>query len=192
MKTYTLRPFAGWDAVEPIPIDRALWLPDAGISAEGRLAYSDDALRVRLTARERRIRAVERGPLGRPCEDSCLEFFLAPLPEDPHYINIEFNPNATLWLGLGDGASRARLLPERDWLSPRAFQLPDGWGIEYSVPYALLRLLFPGFSPVGTLRGNFYKCGDKTVQPHYLAWNPVSGATPNFHQPWDFGMFIFC
>ena len=38
------------------------------------------------------------------------------------------------------------------------------------------------------LRGNFYKCGDATVQPHYLAWNPVTSAVPAFHRPEDFGV----
>lgn len=40
------------------------------------------------------------------------------------------------------------------------------------------------------LRGNFYKCGDATVQPHYLAWNPVTSETPAFHRPWEFGEIV--
>ena len=38
-----------------------------------------------------------------------------------------------------------------------------------------------------TLRANFYKCGDDTAQPHYIAWNAVDHPTPNFHLPQYFG-----
>ena len=38
--------------------------------------------------------------------------------------------------------------------------------------------------------GNFYKCGDLTPHPHYLAWSPVTeGKT--FHRPEDFGELVF-
>lgn len=192
MRRCVIRPFTRWEDVEPLPIDHALWLPSTDIQAWGRIAWTGDALLLRLTARESAIRRVEQGPLGRPCEDSCLEFFFAPMPGDPRYVNIEFNPNACLWLGLGDGSFRTRLLPEQDWLSPAPFATPDGWGVEYRVPYAFIRTLFPAFAPAPghILRANLYKCGDKTERPHFLAWNPVTSETPNFHRPGDFGEMV--
>ena len=34
---------------------------------------------------------------------------------------------------------------------------------------------------------NFYKCGDNTVQKHYLTWAPIDTEKPSFHQPQCFG-----
>lgn len=191
MRCYVIRPFTDWDRVERLEIAERLWTPGADVAAWGQIARTADALRVRLTAREAHIRAVETGPLGHPWEDSCLEFFFAPVPGDPRYVNIELNPNACACIGLGDGSFRTRLLPEQDWLAPRTFVTPDGWGVEYRVPYAFIRTLFPGFTPGGVLRANCYKCGDKTPRPHFLAWNPVTSETPNFHRPQDFGEMRF-
>ena len=120
MKTYVLHRFIDWRRVAPLQIAEQLWREPVDIAAWAQLAWDDEGFRVRLTAREANIRAEETGPLGRPWQDSCLEFFFAPMPADPRYINIEFNPNACCCLGLGDGAERTRLIPERDWLYPRA------------------------------------------------------------------------
>lgn len=192
MKRYVIRPFTSWEDVERLNISENLWLEPADIAARGQIAREGDALRVRLTARESAVRAAESGPLGHPWEDSCLEFFLSPVPGDPRYINIEFNPNACVCVGLGDGRFRTRLLPEQDWFLPAAFRTPDGWGIEYRVPYAFIRTLFPGFDPASghVVRANCYKCGDLTPKPHFLAWNPVTAEAPNFHRPQDFGEMV--
>src|SRR5690625_7843138 len=40
-------------------------------------------------------------------------------------------------------------------------------------------------------RANFYKCGDETETPHYLSWNPIDTARPDFHQPSYFGRLLF-
>ena len=193
MKEYIIHRFTDWRRVERLEISEQLWRDPVDIAAWAQIAWDAGGLRVRLTAREANIRAEERGPLGSPWLDSCLEFFFAPMPGDGRYINIEFNPNACCCLGLGDGLERTRLVPGRDWLEPRAFTAPGGWGIEYRVPFALVRQLFPGFDPRpgDVIRANCYKCGDLTEREHYLAWNPVTSATPNFHLPCDFGRMRF-
>lgn len=192
MKEYIIRPFTYWEDMEALEIGERMWTAPVDISASAKIGYTEDALLVRLTAREALIRAEESGPLGHPWEDSCLEFFLSPVEGDPRYINIEFNPNACCCLGLGDGRERMRLLPERNWLEPEVFTAPDGWGIAYRVPFALLRMLFPAFraAPGTVIRANCYKCGDKTSHPHFLSWNRVTSETPNFHRPEDFGRMI--
>lgn len=67
----------------------------------------------------------------------------------------------------------------------------DGWDVTYELPFKLLRLFFPEFAPSGTIRGNFYKCGDLTAQEHYLAWNRVDAECPDFHRPEYFGTMSF-
>jgi hypothetical protein len=42
-----------------------------------------------------------------------------------------------------------------------------------------------------TIKGNFYKCGDKTSVPHFLSWNPIILPSPDFHRPDFFGEFSF-
>ena len=38
---------------------------------------------------------------------------------------------------------------------------------------------------------NFYKCGDLTVNKHYLAWQPVGTERPDYHRPEYFGPMVF-
>jgi Carbohydrate-binding family 9 len=40
-------------------------------------------------------------------------------------------------------------------------------------------------------KANFYKCGDKLAQPHFLAWNRIETPEPDFHQPAFFGDIEF-
>ena len=196
MKQYHIVRVSGepdWSAVPALAIDEQLWRPPVDISAWAQLAWDGERLYVRLTAREAHIRAEHTGPLGMPCEDSCLEFFFSPTPGDPRYFNIEFNPNGSLYLGFGDDKEAVRLLPERDWLGVRTRRTPDGWEVEYAVPFEFVRVFAPGFSPKGgdSIRANCYKCGDLTAAEHYLAWNPCTSDAPNFHRPQDFGLMIF-
>ena len=41
------------------------------------------------------------------------------------------------------------------------------------------------------LRGNIYKCGDRTAHPHYLSWAPIGTPSPDFHRPEYFGEVLF-
>ncbi|MBR1559206.1 MAG: carbohydrate-binding family 9-like protein [Clostridia bacterium] len=196
MKRYTIARVDGrpdWDAVPTLSIDEQLWRPPVDIAAWGQVAWDDGHLYVRLRAREKDIRAEHTGPLGMPCEDSCLEFFFSPVPGDPRYFNIEYNPNGSLYLGWGDGRDAIRLLPEREWLNPVTSRTEDGWTVEYAVPFGLVRMFAPDFRPVPgmAIRANCYKCGDLTAAEHYLAWNPCTSEAPNFHRPQDFGEMTF-
>jgi hypothetical protein len=40
------------------------------------------------------------------------------------------------------------------------------------------------------LRANFYKCADNTRIPHYVSWNPIEVASPDFHRPEFFGELL--
>ena len=196
MKEYTITRVNGrpdWTTIPALAIDEQLWRPRVDIAAFARIAWDDERLYVRLNAVEANIRAEHRGPLGMPCEDSCLEFFFSPTPGDPRYFNIEYNPNASLYLGFGDGRNPIRLLPERDWFAAAAGRTADGWQVEYAVPFEFVRMFVPEFQPTvgGAIRANCYKCGDLTAAEHFLAWNPCTSEEPNFHRPQDFGLMRF-
>ena len=196
MKHYTIARVTGrpnWKDIPVLNIDEQLWRPPVDISACAQLAWDDRRLYVRLRATEATIRAEHTGPLGMPCQDSCLEFFFSPVPGDTRYFNIEYNPNACLYLGYGDGRTSARLLPDRDRFEPEVTRTPGGWQVEYCVPFDFVQLFAPGFRPApgSAMRANCYKCGDLTPAEHYLAWNPCGGDRPNFHRPGDFGLMTF-
>lgn len=183
-----------WRGIERAPIDQRLWLPCAHISAYAQLAYDDSRLYVRLHAEEPQIRAENTGLLDQPCQDSCLEFFLSAAEQDPRYFNIELNPNLCLYFGFGTGRDDLMriLLPDgAKALNAACERTQAGWTVTYELPFRLLRLFFPDFTPAGTIRGNFYKCGDLTAQEHYLAWNHVDASHPDFHLPAYFGALHF-
>lgn len=184
-----------WSGVPSVSICEAYHPDPLDITATGQICYDDRALYLRLTAREKEIRAEYTGLLDSPCEDSCLEFFFSPIEGDTRYFNIEFNPNCCLYLGIGSCIDDlVRLIPENgNPLSPKAARTQDGWEISYQVPYSFVRRFFPDFRPESgkTIRANFYKCGDLTVHEHYFSWNRITGGKLSFHRPCDFGLLSF-
>ncbi len=197
MKTYTITRKAEdfcWENVPTLSIDNLLWSPEVPISAKAQICYDDSAMYVRLQAVEPDIRAENTQVLDEPCQDSCLEFFFSPIPGDNRYFNIEFNLNLCMWLGMGyDFPSNVRLVPEVNPFSPKAERTGDGWFVEYNIPHSFVRQFFPEYAPVSgnSIRANCYKCGDLTVQEHYLAWNPIDLPEPCFHCPQFFGTMFF-
>lgn len=184
-----------WNKVPALNIDTCIWLPDAGISAQAQLCYDEEAIYVRLSAEEANIRAEVTDVAGAPCEDSCLEFFFCPMPENNTYFNIEFNPNCCMYLGIGTNRyDLIRLLPEKEnLLGAKAARTEDGWEITYCIEAAFIRRFFPEFRAESgaMMRGNFYKCGDETVQKHYYCWNLLEPPKPDFHCSEFFGKLYF-
>ena len=198
MKTYTIvkKPEdMDWNLVPEAAIDCCQWGFWADVSAKAQLCYDAEAIYVRLTAREEKIRAQERGQTGMPYLDSCLEFFFSPVAESATYFNIEMNPNCVMYLGIGtDRYDLIRLLlPDGGNLDAEAEKTADGWALTYRIPASLIRWFFPDFviRSGAQMRGNFYKCGDKTETLHYFAWNPLECESPDFHRSEYFGQLIF-
>ncbi len=135
--------------------------------------------------------------------DSCVEAFLAnPAINEKEYVNFEFSASTYALVGRGVGRAGRTLydvekiatLPIEFHLlrNTAAFEGMDGgseWTLSVSIPLAEFGLAMPG-SDIGGLRlkGNFYKCGDGLAHPHYLMWNPVDTAKPEFHSPQCFGI----
>ena len=104
MNIYTAPHVSGapdWSAVPSAEIGNLLWTESCGVRAWAQLCWTEEALHLRLRAAERDIRAEERGLLGMPCRDSCLEFFFCPSAGDLRYFNIEFSPSGCMYLGFG-------------------------------------------------------------------------------------------
>ena len=182
-----------WSTIPAAPIDNLLWTPSVDITSQAQLCYDEEAIYVRLSAKEANIRAEEHGPLGTPCQDSCLEFFFAPVEGDDRYMNVEFSSTGCLFLGVGTNRYNiVRLLPQGDPFEAAPALTADGWEIIYQIPVSFIRQFFPDFAAESgkIIRANFYKCGDLTVQEHYFSWNPVTSVNPDFHRSCDFGQLI--
>ena len=197
MKEYTIARCNGkpdWTQIPELKIDSLLDTPPLPISAFAQVCYNDQALYVHLRAVEEHIRAELTGKLDEICEDSCLEFFFCPMPGDKRYFNIECNPNGCMYLGFGSNVDTlVRLIPETPPIQPEVMRTEDGWEIYYTVSFSFIRNFFPDFMPCAgyTIRANFYKCGDKTLTPHYYCWNPVPMQPCAFHNPDAFGTVHF-
>ena len=197
MKEYTIKKVQGtpdWSSVPTLPIDdRYFDTPDA-IEAHAQICYNEEAICVHLSTVEENVRAVERGPVGMPCEDSCLEFFFCPNEGDGRYFNIEFNSVGCMFLGMGPNVEELiRLIPEEEPFNPEIVKREDGWEIFYTVPYSFIRRLFPDFKVYSGKKiiANCYKCADKSEPPHYMAWSPIVGEPFRFHRTECFGNMTF-
>lgn len=182
-----------WDDIPVLNVDERPWTPETDIKMVQQLCYDENGIYIHQRAWEREIRAEGTELLSRVCEDSCMEFFFAPVPEDGRYFNIEFNPNGCVHLGFGHGRHDSiRLIPHdiKELFGVEANRLDDGWELFYKIPLTFIQQFYPGYELKSgrMLHANCYKCGDKTAAPHYLLWNPSTSDTPDYHRPQDFGV----
>ncbi|MDR2258013.1 MAG: carbohydrate-binding family 9-like protein [Treponema sp.] len=161
-----------------------------------RMAADDAALYVYMKTSETGLRAEERGFSGQVYTDSCMELFLMPDPaHSSRYLNWEFNPRGAMYLSLGTSRhDRENIRVEKylDFFQVKTEVQSGGWGLEYGIPVDFLRRYFPALKWLSghVMRGNFYKCGDKTDHPHYACWSPIDLPRPDFHCPLFFGDLI--
>lgn len=195
-KTYTAvyQPVPDWNTVPAVELSHMDWLKPCDIRAKAQACHDGENLWVRMEAEESDLRATLTGRLDQVCDDSCLEFFFAPLPGDDRYFNFEWNPLGTLYLGFGAARpTRVRQIVKKpdELFSPQPFRTESGWGIRFKIPASYIGLYIPGYTFEGEAACNFYKCGDRTEQPHYLAWAPLSSPAPDYHRRGDFGTICF-
>lgn len=200
MNVYEVFPAAAggpqWESLPKAPISNVQWLEAEGIQAWAQLCYDEKNLYVRLEAEEEHILKRYRGENDPVCMDSCLEFFFSAQEKGNRYFNVEINPYGACYVGFGRlRRQRCRLIHPRmkKLLKIRTFVTEKGWGVEYAIPVWFLEVYSPGFSlhPGKKLRGNFYKCAEDSVTPHFITWNKVDYYKPDFHRPEYFGQLIF-
>jgi di/tricarboxylate transporter len=186
------------DALPAHPIDQVNWAAFPGRpEAYFRIGYNKQGIWLHYSVREGSLRALAKNPNDPVYEDSCVEFFVASHAD--HYVNFEFNCIGTCLVGRGASRSnRMRLTPEEigtivrtGTLGDQPFGLREGdfdWDLTVFIPNALL----PESPASGKeWRANFYKCGDKLPQPHFLSWSRIHTPQPDFHQPAYFGRLVF-
>jgi hypothetical protein len=179
---YALSPL--WNLSPPLPQVRASLLVHA------------DALEVHWEVRD--FPATFRSEVlcdgGAVWQDSCVEIFVEALDGSGDYCNFEFNSRGCCLAARGPCRENRREFTAEEyaliWRRPVSVVSEEAgiyWGLEARIPGSLLGA--SGDLRECGLRGNIYKCGDKTHLPHYLAVFPVSTEKPDFHRPEYFGRF---
>lgn len=199
MRTYDIKIVGDsfdWKDIPTINIDNAYFDTPDSIKAYAQIASGTDGLKVHLWTTEPERRAEETGPIGSPCEDSCLEFFFAPMGDDKRYFNVEFNSNGCVFLGFGSSIKdlvRLMLHNNTSPLVPEIRKDDKGWEIFYTFPFEFIRRFFPDFEVYEgkEIIANCYKCSDLGKYPHYLAWSPIVGEPFKFHRTECFGKMKF-
>ena len=209
-------PTANWDSpiwqqANTLNITNFPW-PDSGHrpQVEARLIYDTEALQIHFRVKDKYVRAIAERFQDGVCLDSCVEFFVSPIPNSLAYFNFEVNCGGTMLLHRcpspeersngrktenvsdDDGATIdiAHSLPH---IVEPELKEPTTWTLEYRIPFSLFEIYFDTRAPQSgdTWRANFYKCGDKTSHPHWGSWAPVNTERPNFHTPEFFQPIIF-
>ena len=176
--------------------------PEGAPSPEthGQIVYLPGAgLEVSLWCREEHPRAVYHRPNEPVHTDSCLEAFINCFPDLPEYgyIGLEMNANGAAHCSFGTDRHNRRYVLDLGLAHPvvrveRFTQ--DGaawWRVTCLLEQSLLEALYErscDFPSGHRMRGNFYKCGDHTEQPHWGSWAPVERV--DFHVPHLFGDLI--
>ena len=165
------------------------------------IAHQGDAILLHYRVDECDTLATVGDDGGKVWEDSCCEFFISP-DGNNNYYNIETNCIGTALLCNGPGRDNRTKAPAailnqiNRWASlgrtpPGQLEGPQAWELALIIPVSAF-FRHPIQSISGrTVRANFYKCGDKMPQPHFLSWNAVDIPSPDFHRPDFFGEVKF-
>lgn len=134
-------------------------------------------------------------------KDSCVEAFFAAPEGEEGYFNFEMNCIATLLAARRKsrkegvehfGTEKMAQTIRFSTLPREAFTEREGiheWSVVLGIPFTLLGYK-EGVRPE-KMRANFYKCADESRLPHYVSWNAIEVATPDFHRPEFFGELLF-
>lgn len=117
--------------------------------------------------------------------DSCVEFFLAPYPDEQgNYLNFEQSLGGALLLQKGPNAAARTYIPHSDEFFESEKHIDEnGWKIKFFIPFSFIDKHFATMNK--KFRGNFqFCCEDKNV---YLTWNRIENPFPAFHKPEYFG-----
>lgn len=165
-----------------------------------RIAHTGKEILLHYKVKETNVRAVAAKDNGRVWEDACVEFFVSP-DGNNHYYNLECNCISKLLIQEGSPGSRKLAAQEvlnqvKRWssLGNEPFEEREGecsWELTMVIPVSTFYKHSIESLDGKTMKGNFYKCGDKLQTPHYLSWNPIQTEQPKFHTPAYFGTLHF-
>lgn len=159
------------------------------------IAHDNRSILLKFFVAEKEMRAEVTKINGPVWEDSCVEFFVS--FDNAGYYNFEFNVIGTVLAAFGKNRHDRAFLPEemlrKIRTHARSAEKREGyyWEMIVVIPIELF-IYHPRISlNEVTCRGNFYKCGDGLIEPHYLCWSNIVSERPDFHLPEFFGKIAF-
>ena len=188
------------DTLNKNRIDQAPWkeypyIPSTSFSA----AYTKRSIALKYYVSEKSIKSTNIYPNRPVHEDSCVEFFIA-FNNEAEYYNIEFNCTGTCSAGFGAERNTRRKISEENiatirhetLIRPSSLQNENiYWELAVIIPVSVFQFHAISDLKNTTCKVNFYKCGDKLPEPHFLAWSNIDHPLPNFHLPEYFGYGYF-
>ena len=173
-----------------------------------KLVYDADGIHGIFRVEDQFVRCVHRRFQSEVWKDSCVEFFVQPVP-GKGYMNFEFNCGGAFLssyildnervpggfknfkLVSEELGRRIRVhpsLPRR--VEPELVE-PVTWRLRFFIPFSLFERYIGKLGPIQgqEWRGNFYKCAEDNSHPHWGAWAPVEKV--DFHRPDLFGIVRF-
>jgi hypothetical protein len=196
-----------WRQVEPLTLTH--WMgpyPSFRPAVQAKVLYDNEALYVIFRVEDHYVRAVATETNGRVWEDSCVEFFFSPdLNKPMAYFNLEVNAGGVALFHYKDPNNPGAGLPSVESIATiqrygslakvidPEITKPLIWTMEYRLPLSVLRPFSNFAQPAAGVRwhANFYKCADKTSNPHWITWSKVEHPVPQFHLPQFFGVIEF-
>ena len=160
------------------------------------LLRSDNSLFIRFYVRGNLLKATYSTDQSPVHKDSCVEFFTKEVDSD-YYYNFEFNCTGTCKAArhykdrynsedlTEDEMKRIERFSSLETKGTEKSNNQTKWELLVKIPFSLFGLDKNKLPEM--ISGNFYKCGDKTKEPHYVTWAPVITEKPDFHRPEFFG-----
>jgi Carbohydrate-binding family 9 len=181
-------------------IENNNWNYESDVVSGFYIAHDDNNIYLKFIVNESNTKAVYTKFNQPVWEDSCVEFFIS--FDNENYYNLEFNCIGNYLCEYGSGRHNRESLDEKLLnqieLSPslgynkiEIINSPTEWTLEIIIPKTIF--CYDHIESFNGLKatGNFYKCGDKQVFPHFLSWNAIQADSPDFHLPEFFGKIQF-
>jgi hypothetical protein len=182
--------------IQKLPWPEFSYRPDVSFA----IAHTDNGILLKYFVKEKAIRVMYHEDNSPVHEDSCVEFFIA-FDHDEEYYNLEFNCAGTCLLGFGKNATQRSLIGVDVIQKIKRFSAIKNdlngssdafsWELAVMIPAEVFV-----YHQIASLKGkryrvNFYKCGDKLPEPHFLSWQDMKTAAPDFHMTEFFGEAYF-
>ena len=195
MKTYTIKKTKvtedSWKTAEVALVNNSPWKEvKSPYNTKAQLLCDDEALYVHLETDETNIKAENNKRNSKVYEDSCMEFFISPDKDDDRYFNFEINAIGALLLTVcRNGVICSDVEEDSKIFDIKTVITKNGWELFYKIPFSFLTKYFDKISD--DMKGNFFKCGDKTEVEHYACWSNIEWEKPNFHLSQFFGTLSY-
>lgn len=186
-----------------LSIDKVNWPNDFPkiLPVTVNLAHDNSGVYLYYRVQTEELRVINTKDFMPVWEDSCVEFFMQHESEKTSYRNFEFNAHGVLLASVHQSREESEKMSIDVMSSIIRFttiahtyendkQLSN-WTLLAEIPKDAMGFSIDESLSKQRIRANFYKCGDKTSEPHFLSWKSIETEAPNFHVPQFFGELEF-